>query len=109
MLLRIGVKSPVLCCCTDLRDTFVEAARTFREKGVGKKLPHIIYGHFGGMHHIGGIEAVITEIIEQQFVGWKIIRVIQLAANRLAGQYERGFTALVFHQSIAEVPDRADR
>ena len=56
-------------------------ARISSHIGIYKSLPDIIHCHLRGVHHILRIETVIAQLVEHNFVGWKITSTTSTTSN----------------------------
>ena len=78
-------------------------ARISSHIGIYKSLPDIIHCHLRGVHHILRIETVIAQLVEHNFVGWKITSTTSTTSptnlqrhETINGLQQDGFTELVF-------------
>ena len=79
----------------------------FRNCKFLETLPDIFCGLGARMHHILSIKAVIPELVEEDFIGWKIFHA--LPYYRIYGKKQCGFTQLVSVCAIGKMPDGRNR
>ena len=76
----------------------------FRVNGkVCEAFPNVMHCLLGGMHHVLPVETVVAQLIQENFVGWEIMRIIELLANLVDGKQQRGLAELVLMQAIFQM------
>ena len=61
------------------------------------------------MAHVVGIEAVVSEFVEQDFVGREVVETVRVKGDEsVDGEMQGGFAEGVLSESVAEVADGTD-
>src|SRR5690242_8896597 len=72
-----------------------------------KFLPYILSRLVIRMHHIFCKKAIVTQVINYQFISREIMHSIKLVDKMMDRMKQHGLTAIVFYQSIAQMSYRA--
>ena len=70
---------------------------------IREAFPDVLHGLLGGMHHVFLVEAVVAQLVQEDFVSWEIMRVAILLAHLVYSKQQRCLAQLVFVQTVLQV------
>ena len=97
-----------LFCFFCVEDVLLYGGR--RHVGFLKVLPDDVDGEVGGMAHVAGVESVVSELVEEYFVGWVVVGVVVGGGvirvgieEALDGKMESAFAYLVLVEAVGNM------
>ena len=81
---------------------------SFIHTGIHQFFPHVLCGKIVRMHQVFGIEPVIPQVIDHQFVGWELKQLVKLVHQVMHSRNQHSLAAVVFHHTFPQVPHRTD-
>ena len=76
--------------------------------GIHKLFPHILRGKIVGMDEVFGVKAIVSQIINDQFIRREIMEFFKFVDEVVHCVYKGCLAPVIFHDTLPQMADRAD-